>query len=256
VETPTSTIPTTSTTINPDAALEEQCGELESDFTATGTVGTGGSEASDATVIEAFSWESVGACERIRIGFATPEGAPAVEPPLVGVRFLRWAGVVRLEFGSGVTDAVIAEQVVDTSLVDRIYTVMQVDGTMFVDIHLREPVFARAFTSSRPAALAVDLAPGGLAYTHPVRRVGELVLVPPDPAAATYPLTITGYALGATDSVEGLLRASDGSTVVGEAAVGPSDFTWGAFSMVFPDGPRAQVTITVGDQADLDLTIR
>lgn len=246
---------TTTTSIDPNAALEDQCGDIDGPFSASGTVGTGGNEDSDARVIEAYSWDQVGACERVRIGFATAEGAPAVAPPSMGVSFLRWAGVIRIDLGAGVTDAVVAEQLVDTELVDRIYTVTQVDGTVFVDIHLSAPAFARAFTTSGPAAVAIDLASGGRPYADPSVRVGDLVVIPPDPEVATYPLTISGYSVGAGDSIEGLLQAPDGSTVAGEAAVGPNAFTWGAFSMVFPDGPGGDVLITVDTAVQLELTL-
>lgn len=218
-------------------------------------MGTGGSEDSDASVIQAYGWDPVGPCERIRVGFATAEGAPAVAPPSVDIAFLRWAGVIRLELGTGVTSAIVAEQLVDTTLVDRIYTVTQVDGTIFVDIHLREPAFVRAFTSSRPATVAVDIAAGGQPYTDPADRTGDLVIVPPDPTTLAYPLTVSGYTLAAEESIEGVLASPDGTQVAAEAAVGANDFTWGAFSMVFPDGPPGDVTLVVGDGPELGLTL-
>jgi hypothetical protein len=258
--TTTSTTTTTATTtppttLDPNAALEERCGGAEAPFTDSGSVGTGGRADSDATAIEAYTWGRVGPCEQVRLGFATAEGAPAVTPPEVEVRFLRWAGVVRLEFGAAVTAAVVAEQIVDTELIDRIYTVTEADGTMFVDVHLREPAFVRAFTSSGPAAIVVDIAPGGRRYPVPAVRLEDLVVIAPDPAATTYPLTVTGYTLLPGDTIEGVLRSPDGTTVVGGAVVGIHDFTWGGFAMVFPNGPPGDVSIRIGDAAPLDLII-
>jgi hypothetical protein len=256
--TTSSTLPqttTTSATIDPNAALEEQCGDADAPFTSSGAVGTGGSAESDASVVQAYTWQHVGACERVRVGFATAEGAPAVTPPQVDVRFLRWAGVVRLDFGTSVAAAVVAEQIVDTELIDRIYTVTEVDGTMYVDLHLRVPAFVRAFTTSGPAAILVDLAHGGQNYELPATRNDGLVVIAPDPAATTYPLTVTGYTMEADDTIEGILRGPDGSTVIGEAVVGSHDFTWGGFSMVFPNGPPGLVSITIDEGPGMELTI-
>lgn len=253
--TTTSLPPSTSTTLDPQVEVQDECGETEGEFTDGGVVGTGGAEDSDAAVIQSFSWSQVGACERLEVGFATLEGAPAVEPPSVAVQFFRWTGVIRLAFGAGVTEAVIGEQLVDTPAVGRLYTVTQVDNTMFVDIHLREPVFARSFTTTGPATVVVDITPGGQAYPDPAQRSGEIVALTPDPEALSYPVTVPGYALDAGPSIGGSLRTPDGSVVFGEAAVGPSDFTWGGFSMVFPDGPPGNATIQLDDGPTLEVTL-
>lgn len=244
-----------STTGDDDEFDGDLCGQPDVVFTEEGLVGAGGVEESDAAIIRSLGWEAVGECQRLRMTFATLEGAPAVSPPEVEVQLLRYAGVIRVTFGPTVTDTVIGEQVVETGWIDRIYAVTQVDGTLMLDIVLREPVFARVLAESAPAAVIIDVTPGGDAYpTSPV-RAGDVVIIGPDPEVSRYPVTITGYTLGGDDRISGVLNAPDGSTVIGQATVGTSPHTWGGFSMVFPDGPAGDVTITVDDGPTLSLTL-
>ncbi len=248
-----STAPTTSG--DDDEFDGDLCGQPDVVFTESGLVGAGGVEESDAAIIQSLGWAAVGGCQRLHMTFATLEGAPAVSPPEVDVQFLRYAGVIRVTFGPTVTDTVIGEQVVETGWIDRIYAVTQVDETLMLDIVLREPVFARVLAESAPAAVIIDVTPGGDAYpTSPVRS-GDVVVIGPDPEVSRYPVTITGYTLNGDDRIGGVLNAPDGSTVIGQATVGTSSHTWGGFSMVFPDGPAGDVTITVDDGPMLSLTL-
>lgn len=232
------------------------CASDSTPFTEAGTIGSGGATRSDAAVIESFEWETHDDCEQLRMSFSTPEGAPAVATPIVGAEFIRHVGVVRLEFATGITEAAVVEQLVDTQLIDRVSVFSSVAGTLVADIHLAAPAFARILTEDSPAALVIDFVPGGDDYASAAVRQADMVVLGPDPAAAGYPITITGYADSSSfENLTGQLEAADGSVVVGMSAVADNPRGWGGFAMVFPDGPAGDVTITIEDGPTLRLTI-
>jgi hypothetical protein len=232
------------------------CADDSTPFTETGTIGSGGSARSDAAVIDSFQWETHDDCERLRISFSTPEGAPAVATPSVGAEFLRHVGVVRVEFAVGVTEAAVVDQLVDTQLIDRVTVFSSAAGTLVADIHLAAPAFSRILTEDSPAALVVDLVPGGDDYVSAPVRQSDMVVLGPDPAAAGYPITITGYADSSSfERLTGQLEAADGSVILGTSAVADNPRGWGGFAMVFPDGPSWDVIIIIEDGPTLRLRI-
>ncbi len=258
VTTTTSTVaPTTEAGSEPDQVTQVgPCADDSTPFTEVGTIGSGGATRSDAAVIDSFAWQVLDDCERFEISFSTPEGAPAVATPIVGAEFMRHVGVVRVEFAAGITEAAVTEQLVDTELIKGVWVFSSVAGTLVVDIHLAAPAFARILTEDSPAMLMVDLVPGGDGYPTPAVRQPDMVVLGPDPAAAGYPITITGYAESAEfETLTGTLVAPDGSVVVGTSAVADSPRGWGGFAMVFPDGPSGDVAISIEDGPTLELTI-
>lgn len=253
----TSPAPTTTAPPEPEpVAGVGPCAVDSTPFTETGTIGSGGAARSDAAVIESFEWETHDDCERLRMSFSTPEGAPAVATPIVGAEFIRHVGVLRVEFAGGITEAAVVEQLVDTPLIDRVSVFSSVAGNLVADLHLAAPAFARILTEDSPATLLIDLVPGGDDYAAAPVRQADMVVLGPDPAAAGYPITITGYADSSSfESLTGRLEAADGSVVVGTSAVADNPRGWGGFAMVFPDGPAGDVTITIDDGPTLRLTI-
>jgi hypothetical protein len=265
---PSTTATTTATsTIAPPTIVEPEpepepltavgpCADGAAPFTEVGTIGSGGASRSDAAVIDSFGWQVHDDCERFEMSFSTPEGAPAVATPIVGAEFIRHAGVLRVEFAAAITEAAVVEQLVDTELIEGVWVFSSVAGTLVADIHLAAPAFARILTEDSPAALVIDLIPGGDEYPTPVVRQPDMVVLGPDPAASGYPVTITGYAESAVfESLTGTLVAPDGSVVVGTSAVADNPRGWGGFAMVFPDGPSGDVTITIEGGPTLELTI-
>lgn len=265
---PATTAPVTTTSLAPTstaataAATEPTmivgpCATEDPPFGASGAVGSDDAQGSDAAVLSGFRWEAFEGCERVRISLATLEGAPAVNPPATGAQFLRHAGVIRLDLGGGISTAHVVEQVVDSGLVGRINVVESNAGGLAVYILLRRPALARVLTETGPAELVVDLIPGGEDYVTPPVVTDELVVIPPDPDAAVYPLTITGFAApGTAESLAGTLETADGVVVTAESAVAPAAPAWGGFAMVFPNGPGGPATITIGDAPPFELTIR
>ncbi|MGF1667163.1 MAG: hypothetical protein ACFCVC_12935 [Acidimicrobiia bacterium] len=251
------TAPTTAAPLEPEPAVAVgPCADESAPFTETGTIGSGGAARSDAAVIDSFDWVIHEDCERLRMSFSTPEGAPAVATPIVGAELIRHVGVVRVEFASGITEAAVVDHVIDTPLIDRVSVFSSVAGTLVADIHLAAPAFARILTEDSPAALVIDLVAGGPAYATRALRQPDMVVLGPDPAFAGYPITISGYADSSSfESLTGTLEAADGSVVVGTSAVAENPGGWGGFAMVFPDGPSGELTITLEDGPTLELTV-
>jgi hypothetical protein len=232
------------------------CADDTAPFTETGTIGSGGAARSDAAVIDSFEWEIHGDCERLRVSFSTPEGAPAVAAPIVGAELIRHVGVVRVEFAGEIGETAVVDHVVDTPLIDRVSVFSSVAGTLVADVHLAGPAFARILTEDSPATLVIDLVAGGPDYATRALRQPDMVVLGPDPSFAGYPITISGYAdSDRYESLTGTLVAVDGSVVVGTSAVAENPGGWGAFAMVFPDGPPGTVTITIENGPTLQLTI-
>jgi hypothetical protein len=266
-ETTTSTASTTTTTPETTATTGPQtdptdpilaCGDREGRFVEEGTVPPVGVGSSDAGLVSGLRWETIPGCERVLVTFATPEGAPAVEAPVTGGSFLRSAGVMRLTLSGTIQGSSIADQVVDTDLVDRAYVVTAVDGTVSVDIHLAAPAFARVRAQASPGAVIVDLIAGGSEYPRrPVREEG-VVVVEPAAAEITYPLTIGGYIGPEIDGADtvGAVLVGEGASERAEGAVGEHRSTWGGFSAVFASGPTGPVTVTVRDRAAVFFTVR
>ena len=260
--TTTATEPATTTTA-PDPGAPSStivvapCASLDVPFTDAGPAGSGGVESSDAALVDSIRWETHDGCERLRIAFSTLEGAPAVSPPAMGATFLRHAGVVRIQFGSSIVGSVFAEQLVDTELVGRVFVVTAFDGSLSVDVHLAAPAFVRSSAQTLPASVVLDLIPGGDPYPSPPVVDDGLVLIGPDPeTSATYPLTVGGYTEpDGRETIEGRLAGSDGSVVLGQGAIRPSDRTWSGFSIVFPNGPSGPVTVGIEDGPSLRLSI-
>lgn len=255
----TDTTQPVSTTSQPEAGstvVLPACATEDLPFTQEGTIGSGGVAESDAALIESFAWEVLDGCERFRISFTTPEGAPAVSPPVVGAQFFRHAGVVRIDYAGAVVDSAVVEQIVATELVKKIIVFSTPAGTIATDLHLEAPAFARVATERSPASLVIDLIPGGPAYPAPAQESGGTVILGPDPATVGYPITVTGYAEpGTVGPLIGTLESGDGTVVTGESAVAEAAHAWGAFAMVFPDGPSGAVTISIEDGPSIELTV-
>jgi hypothetical protein len=178
-----------------------------------------------------------------------------VSPPEADVEFLRYAGVLRISLSAAVIDTVVADLVVDLEIVERAFIVSQVDGSIFVDFHLGGPAFVRAQQSSGPAVVELEFVAGGDPYPVPAALAPDTVVIPPDPVASVYPLTITGYSMLDEDRLEGILRGGTGTPTIGQASLGARDHTWGAFSMVFPTGPTGEVDLEVADGPSLTLSL-
>ncbi len=242
---------TTSTEVEPTPApattrpLVVGC-PAEGRFIEGGVVDQVDNPGSDTTTIGLISWQADEACETFEITFETSEGAPATTPPSIRAEYVDDVGVIRLWMSA--RETVISDQLVETTLVNRIYVVRSIDGGMFIDFHLDGPSQARIVAESSPARLTLQLQPGIVEYTSAPAALGPVVLISPaDDDTVPTTVTVEGYARTFESNV--LILATQGDVVVFEENTTAADSvdTWGEFraSMDVVEGP---IALFVGDE--------
>lgn len=249
---PTSTAP--ATTLAAEGPLPV-CLAGEDPFFQEGNAGAVSRSRTDAAAVGTVRWEVHEGCERVEIGLTTGEGAPAVDPPTVASFLIRGAGVLRISLGREVALSAIAEQLVDTELVERVFVVRAVDGSLFVDLHLAAPAFARVRSASGPARVVVDLQPGGPAYRHPPARQGDVIVVEPAGGVGTYPLAVSGYLRTGAAEVSATLTGVAGERVTAASRVANQADAWGSFVVLFGDGPIGTVDVAVAGAVTVSLVV-
>jgi len=242
----TSPTATPATTTAPPATGCADNGE----FVEYGEVARIDQDPSDATTIGVISWDETEACEVFTFAFVTSEGAPATTPPGARVAFPEGTPILRIALDADQT--VIADQLVETALVSRLYVVRALDGGMFIDLHLASPAQARAGVSSSPARLTLHLQPGIVEHpTTPATSDSVVVASPLDGAAAEASVEVGGYARAG--ETEMAVIAAAGDEVVAETAAavaGPLD-TWGEFRAAL-ELPAGDVSVFVGHESPAD----
>jgi hypothetical protein len=201
---------------------------------------------SDTNRLGLISWQVVEGCERFVIDLETNEGAPATTPPTVVVEFLESRQVLRLWID--VDSTVVTDQLVETSLVDRLYVVRALDGAMFVDFHLTGPAQARAVISSSPARLSLEMQAGLDPFLTPAVISDRIVVISPASAAETAStVAVSGYARAFEANVR--VIATQSGQVVADAVATAADWqdTWGEFrtTVVLPPG---EISMLVGEE--------
>jgi hypothetical protein len=228
--TPASTATTSTTT--PVAGCPESV-----DFVEQGRVMGLEQLESDSSIVGLITWTESPLCEQFEIGFETVQGAPATTPPDVRVQFIPTLQVIRVHLGSD--GSVLHEQTVETALVDRLFVVHKLDGSTFVDFHLRQPVRARARVSNSPAKVVLDLQPGTGGFDGMAAIAGDVIMTSPSDGATTSTnIEVSGYAMSTTGAVT-VIATADGR-VVAEATieVGGDSSEWSEY--------RTRLTLPVG----------
>lgn len=205
---------------------------------------------SDSVIVGLISWQVEDGCEVFRIDFHTAEGAPATTPPSVVIEYLDTRQVLRVHMAAEQT--VIIDQIVETDLVDRLFVVRELDGGMFLDFHLREPVQTRAQVTNSPARVTVMFQPGLLAFEAEALISDSIVLTePPNGAERATNLEVSGYAR--TFEANVLIIATSGDEVVAETNTTAADSvdTWGEFTTRI-DVPVGETSIFVGEEDAAD----
>lgn len=249
----TTPAPTSTETTSPtDTSARAPCIEGEAAFTEDGGAGVVSGTEGDATAIGQVSWLDYGPCERFIISYRTSAGAPAVDPPTVATLLVRQSAVLRLNIGSSITASAFKEQVVDSELIDRVFVVETPAGGLFVDIHLANEAVARVTNQSSPARTVVDFRVGGSPLESRPLRAGDTVVVEPLTGDVRYPFSVSGYALGDQQELLATLVSGD-TSIEASASIADRYDTWGAFTVLFTDGPAGPITVQVGE-VTLELT--
>jgi hypothetical protein len=186
-----------------------------------------GESDADSSHLRRISWETSDRCETFIFDFETSEGAPAISVPNVRVDHLDTFQVIRIEMD--IDSATLTDQLVETALVDRLYVVKALAGTMFVDLHLKEPAAARARVESAPARLVLDLKPGLVPFAGASIVDDEVVVVSPGVKTGLAPVTrLQGYS--STTEGEVLVVVTQGDQVLVDRTTPVAESSgWGEF---------------------------
>lgn len=244
-DTTTTIAPTTTTTTEASDTPACLAGELP--FVEEGTVAALDSQGRDARAIAGVRWDPLEGCERIEIEFLSATGAPATRIGPVGVSMLPEAGIVRVTLSNEIVDSAVADSTLNGAVVNKWFVVEDSEDGLIVDVHLNERAAARAFTTTSPARLVIDLR--GTGDDRPVAAPlygGGIVLLSPQAGVGLYPLQVAGYAAPEVDAVR--LRLTDSADITVDRAVSTlsSTHVWRAFSAALNDGPSGSVLLLVG----------
>lgn len=244
---PTTTLPDVTTTTRQPS--DEMCRSGDLPFSGDGLVAALGDEPGDATSISRLRWDSSGSCERVTVVFGSTFGAPAATLGPSSVSVVSFAGIVRATLPSEVTVSGVADTLLEGSLVNAIFVVRDQDGVMFVDIHGAEgvPLEARAFTTTSPATLVIDIARADTAAIPVgVTATDTAVVVLPTPGQASYPIAVGGYVEPGLLSLRIQLTASGSLISDHSIAVPGYTDTWQSYSSIIQEGPSGTAVLFVG----------
>jgi hypothetical protein len=244
--TSTSTVTQSSSTLPPPGCPQD------TEFTSTGRIARITQSSSDSRTLGLISVQESDGCERLGFDFETVENAPATTPPTTIAEFLPGEGIVRIHLD--IDQTVITDQLVESSLVSRLYVVRALDGGIFVDLHLAAPASAQLTLSNSPASLTLELTPrldGQLAAAPLVSERAVLTTPLSGMPVDAGPVDISGYARTFEASV--LVVASRGNDVLSRLSTTAADWvdTWGEFEAEIELEP-GDVDLFVGEESPQD----
>ena len=255
----------TTTTVEPSTTTTTTAGDTaaclagDMPFVEEGTIAALDSQGRDARAIAGVRWFPLEGCERIEIEFLSESGAPATRIGPVGASMLSDPGIVRVELSDAVVDSAVADTTLNGALVDQWFVIEDAEDGLIVDLHLNERAAARAFTTTSPARLVIDLrATGDDQSIAPPTTGGGIVLLSPQPGVGLYPLQVAGYSAPGIDAVRIQLSDPAGVGVDRSISTRSSSHVWHAFSITLSDGPSGAVDLrvgTVGEEGEPIFTI-
>lgn len=250
VETTTSTTLTTdgSATSTTTPSITDACVSGDLAFGEDGLIAAIGDVESDASSVSQIRWERGTSCERIVISFATDSGAPATTLGLTGVSVIAFAGVIRVDLPEEVTTTAVADTVTD-GLISRTYVVRDQDD-LSVDVHgaADTPIAARAFLTTSPASLVIDvIAVDDLPDPVGASIGNTAVAISPPPGPTLYPFAVEGYVEPGVMSVHILVSSNNVAVVNLTIALDGATDAWQAVSTRIDDGPGGQAVLFVGE---------
>jgi len=241
----------TSSTIAPTTTVAEtdraDCLTGELPFVEGGVVAALDSQGPDAAAIGDVRWIPSDACERIEVTFLSDVGSPASSIGPVVVSILPDSGIVRVVFSEDIADTAVTDATLEGTLADRWFVVNGLSDGLVLDVHLGERAAARAFSTTSPARLVIDVIP-----TDDERPItppaidGGVVVLSPQPGVGLYPLQIAGYAAPEIDAIR--IRLIEQTDVAFDRSISTlsSVFAWYAFGTTLDDGPSGSVDLFVG----------
>jgi hypothetical protein len=225
-------------------------------FVASGSIAVRGAEPGDARRVGSLRAERHDGCDRFVIDLIGEDGRAAARAGRVTAELLRDIGVVRVSLRDvtavepDATDAAL-----DGLLARDAFAVFSPDGRwVFVDVHLGDPAEAFITTLDDPARVVVDLRPGGGAVPAAPPREQRVIVLRPRPGAASYPLTVSGYARTFEANVVVRLEQAGREVFQDNTTATAWADAWGHYSLTIPDGPTGTVLLRVGEHSARDGT--
>jgi hypothetical protein len=161
---------------------------------------------------------------------------------------ISYAGVVRIVLPTEIVGTAIADTLLEGSLIDSAYVVRDED-VLNIDIHGVDgiPITARAFTTTSPASLIIDVARSATdAVPVGVTATSDAVVVSPTPGPSEYPIMVEGYVAPGLRSIHiQLLEAGEPVADTSMALDGGTD-AWQHFTSTIDDGPIGSAVVFVG----------
>ena len=219
------------------------------------------SDSTDATDVASLIMAPFEGGERVVIGLARDDGFSAERVGRVSAEFLRPLRVIRIWLPPTILGASIKDNSFPGFHAHRAYVVRSLKDhtTLFVDVHVNREAVARVILRSSPAAIVVELKPGGMPFEH--REYGTpmadyAVILEPQQGRASYPLEVTGYARTFESNV--IARLEQEGRVVADTFTTAADGmeAWGEFQMRFTHGPRGRVRLHVPEDSPDDSAVR
>lgn len=215
----------------------------------------------DATAVHALRYGVHPNCERLVLDFANADGAAAQVLGQANVAFHRHLGIVRVHLPLEFAQTALPDEAIqlypEGNHVRAAYTVFSEDDARgpFVDIHVAEPVVARAFVLESPARLVVDIRPGGGPLgegAHGGVDDNIVVVTPGEQVQLDYPIDITGYSR--TFEANVVARLYQDGAMVAESITTASSWleSWGEFSTAIDAGPTGSFELFVGTDSAMD----
>jgi hypothetical protein len=241
-----------STTTTTEASDTPACLSGELPFVEEGTVAALDSQGRDARAIAGIRWDPLEGCERVEVEFLSATGAPATRIGPVGISMLADAGIVRVTLSDAIVDSAVADSTLNGTIVNKWFVVEGSEDGLTIDLHLNERAAARAFTTTSPARLVIDLRGTGDDRPLATPLSGDgIVVLSPQAGVGLYPLQVAGYAAPEVDAVR--LRLTDLADIAVDRAVSTlsSTHVWREFSAALTDGPSGSVLLQVGTVNDV-----
>jgi len=248
-ETPGSTTTLTPDTTTTRAPSNEICLSGDLPFGPDGLIAALGDDEGDATSVSQIRWDPSGTCERLTVAFGSVSDAPATTLGPSAVSVISYAGIVRAGLPAEVEASAVADTLVEGSLVSSVFVVRDQDGFMFIDIHGADeiPIQARAFTTTSPATLVIDITRADTTATPVgVTKSGSVVIISPTPGPAPYPTVVDGYVEPGLLAVRVQVIESDNAVVDRSVSVDGYHDTWQSFTSMIEEGPLGTAVLFVG----------
>ncbi len=244
--------PDSSTTTQPTttsrAPSNEICLAGDLPFGADGLIAALGGETGDATSLAAVHWDTSATCERLTVSFGSESGAPATTLGPTAVSVIPFAGVVRITLPPEIARSAVADALFEGSLIQGAY-VFRDDSLVAIDIHAVDgvPITARAFTTTSPASLIVDITRATTdAVPIGVTATSTVVVINPTPGPGEYPIVVEGYIAPGMPSLHVQLLHSGDAVVDRSMALGANADTWQFFTSTIDEGPSGTTVLFVG----------